>query len=143
MKKILLLLFLGLVLNSCSTDSTEPEVYYELLPISRCEMPYRFTAGETYELNMIFKMPTTCHVYKGIYFEGDGNTKTVAIQSVVYERNDCQSIDYNAATAPNLTSEKFNFTAEGPGTTYTFKIWTGKNEQGEDLYYDINVPVDN
>lgn len=147
MKKILLLLLMAFAVNSCSSDEDGPEVYYELIPIYRCEMPYRFTAGETYDLNMIFKMPTTCHAYKGIYIEGEGNVKTIAIQSIVYKRNDCQPINYDSTNAQQPTgeptSEKFKFTASGPGTTYIFKLWTGKNEQGEDTYYEVEVPVDN
>lgn len=145
MKKIALLLLLTFVASSCSTDSDEPEVYYELLPIQRCEMPYRMTSGETYEFKMIFQMPTTCHFYKGIYFEGDGDEKIVAIQSGVYQRNDCQIIDYGTTAQPQNqpVSREYTFTAGAPGTVYHFKMWTGKNEQGEDTYYEVQVPVEN
>ena len=145
MKKIALLLLLTFVVNSCSTDDGEPEVYYELLPIQRCEMPYRMTSGETYEFKMTFRMPTTCHFYKGVYFEGEGNEKIVAIQSGVYQRNDCQVIDYSSSVSPEYepVTKEYNFTAGGPGTVYTFKMWSGKNEQGEDTYYEVIVPVQN
>lgn len=144
MKKLLLLLLVVFALNGCSTDTdNQPKVYYELVPIDRCQMPYRFTSGETYELDMLFRMPTTCHTYKGIYFEGDGNVKTVAIQSTVFERNDCEAIVTTSGNAPTLTSAKYNFTAGAPGTMYTFKIWTGKNEQGENTFYEVEVPVTN
>ena len=147
MKKVALLLLAVFVLNACSTDDDKQlEVHYELLPISRCNMPYTFTSGETYEFTMIYKMPTTCHTYKGIYFEGDGTTKTVAIQSLVYERPDCQTIDYSSDSqpAPEVAITNYNFKATAPpGSVYTFKIWTGKDEQGEDTYYDVTVPVEN
>jgi hypothetical protein len=145
MKKIVLLLLVAFVLNSCDAgDDSQPQVHYELLPISRCNMPYSFTSGQTYEFTMIYKMPTTCHSYKGIYFEGEGTTKTVAIQSVVYERSDCQVIDYssNAQPAPEPEISNYEFKATAPvGSVYTFKIWTGKDEQGEDTYYDVTIPV--
>jgi len=145
MKKIALLLLAAFALNSCSTDDSQPEVHYELIPITRCQMPYRMTSGETYELRMIYRMPTTCHSYKGIYFEGEGDTKTVAIQTVVYQRSDCQTIDYTSSAQPvpepQISNYEFKATAP-PGSVYTFKIWTGKNEQGEDTYYDVTVPVE-
>lgn len=146
MKKLLLLLLVVLGLSACSPDdnSNQPKVYYELIPIDRCQMPYRMTSGETYDLDMFFQMPTTCHVYKGIYFEGEGNVKTVAIQATVFERNDCEIIPTtNDVGAPNQTTAKYNFTAGAPGTIYTFKIWTGKNEQGENTFYEVEVPVTN
>lgn len=137
-------MLLVFVANACSTDSDEPEAYYELLPIQRCEMPYRMTSGETYELKMIFKMPTTCHFYKGVYFEEDGNDRIVAIQAGVIKKNDCQEIDYSTNVQPQNqpVATRYNFTAGAPGTVYNFKIWSGKNEQGEDTYYDVQVPVD-
>ena len=138
-----MLFLIVLAATSCSTDGDQPEVQYELVPIITCEMPYYFTAGETYELRMIFKMPTTCHTYKGIYFEGEGNTKTLAIQTVVAQRNDCQPIEQIGTASPETESAKYNFTPSGPGSTYIFKIWTGKNEQGENTYYEVEVPVEN
>jgi hypothetical protein len=147
MKKIALLMLMTFALNSCSSDDdSPPEVHYELIPISRCQMPYKMTSGETYEFEMIYRMPTTCHGYKGIYFEGEGTTKTVAIQTVVYQRNDCQVIDYSSnmqpAPEPQVSNYEFKATAP-PGSVYTFKIWTGKDDQGEDTYYNVTVPVEN
>lgn len=145
MKKIALLLLLTFVVNSCSKDSDEPEVYYELLPIERCEMPYRMTSGETYEFRMTFRMPSTCHFYKGVYFEGNGEEKIVAIQSAVYQRDDCQEIDYSTNVQPQNqpVTKQYEFTAGAPGTLYHFKMWSGKNQQGEDTYYEVQVPVEN
>ncbi len=146
MKKIPLLLLAVFVLISCSPDNdSQPEVHYEVIPIARCHMPYSMTSGETYDFEMVYKMPTTCHAYKGIFFEGSGTTKTVAIQTVVYQRPDCKVIDYGAANAqpapePQVTSYQFKATAP-PGSVYTFKIWTGKDTDGQDSYYDVIVPV--
>lgn len=148
MKKITFLLLAVFVLGSCSSDEpSQPEVHYELIPISRCYMPYAMTSGETYEFQMIYKKPTTCHAYKGIYFEGSGTTRTVAIQTVVHQRTDCQVIDYGAtnaqpSTQPQVSNYQFKATAP-PGSVYTFKIWTGKDTDGQDSYYNVTVPVQN
>jgi len=145
MKKLLLLLFIALALNSCDTGDSDSDapVHYELLPIEYCEMPYRFTAGTSYEFEMLYKMPTSCYTYAGVYFEGEGSTKTIAIQTRVSEKNNCQPVTYNTVNGPgpDLESAKFNFTAGASGTVYTFKMWTGKDENGQDTYYDYVVPV--
>lgn len=145
MKKLVLLLFAVFALQGCSTDDNDqPLVYYELLPIDRCRMPYYFHSGESYEFTMTYRLPTTCHNYKGIYFEKKGDVYEAAIQSLVYARNDCQTIDYNSSAqpAPQASEAVVQFTANAPaGTTYTFRMWTGKDDQGQDTYYDVDVPV--
>jgi hypothetical protein len=143
MKKITLLLLI-LFAFSCSKDEgTDTAVYYELVPIQRCRMPYRFTAGQTYEFEMQYRQPSSCHFYKGIYFgKKPGNVRIVAIQCGVLESNSCVTYPVNSTSQPEPKVETYSFKAEA-GDPYTFKIWTGKNQQGEDTYYDVVVPVDN
>jgi len=145
MKKLLLFLFSLFALSACSTDDSQADVpvHYELLPIQYCQLPRSFTSGTTYEFEMFYKMPTTCHTYIGILLDGEDSTKKIAIQTRVAERNDCQPITYTTVSGPgpDLASAKFNFIAGDTGTIYTFKMWTGKNENGEDTYYDYVVPV--
>lgn len=145
MKKILLLLFSLFALCACSSDDSQADapVHYELLPIQYCQLPRSFTQGMTYEFEMFYKMPTTCHTYIGILFDGEDSTKKIAIQTRVTERNDCQPVTYTTVSGPgpDLSSAKFDFVAGDTGTVYTFKMWTGKDENGEDTYYDYVVPV--
>jgi hypothetical protein len=143
MKKIILLFIVAFALNSCTTEDNTQHVTYELLPIQSCQMPYEFVYGQTYELQMFFKKPTSCHFYKGIYFEKqEGNTRIVAIQSGVVESNSCVPYDDNTNELLTTTSTKCNFKVTGH-ENYIFKFWTGKNEQGENTYYEVEVPVDN
>ena len=105
-------------------------------------MPYAFIAGETYEFEMFYQQPTSCHFYKGIYFEKKpGNVRIVAIQCGVVESANCVTYS-DAQEALESKSAKCRFTAEA-GDPYIFRFWTGKNEQGEDTYYDVEVPVEN
>jgi len=144
MKRTILILLTFFALISCSKDEgTSTEVFYQLVPIQRCQMPYRFTAGQTYEFEMTYRQPTSCHFYKGIYFEKlPGNVRIVAIQCAVLKSSSCVTYPVNASTPQQPESATYNFTAEA-GSPYTFKIWTGKDAQGEDTYYDVVVPVDN
>lgn len=144
MKRAILLLLVFFVLNSCSTnEGNQTTVFYELVPIQRCQMPYRFTAGETYEFQMQYRQPSSCHFYKGVYFEKrPGNVRIVAIQCGVIESNLCVTYPVDSSSQPDPEIETYRFKAEA-GEPYTFKIWTGKDEHGEDTYYDVVVPVDN
>jgi len=125
-------------------EDRNPKVSYELMPIKSCRMPYFFVSGETYELEMFYIEPSTCHIYKGIYFEKQGNTRTVAIQATVIESSSCVTnpVDSTGTNSEFEKSVKFNFTATG-NEAYFFKFWTGKNQQGEDTYYEVEVPVEN
>lgn len=140
MKKLILLFIVAFALNSCTTEDNSPAVAYQLLPIQSCEMPYSFAYGATYEFQMFFKKPSSCHFYKGLYFEKQGNTRIVAIQSVLVESNSCIAYD-NPNTEEGTASAKCSFTVTGH-EPYTFKFWTGKNELGENTYYEVEIPVE-
>jgi hypothetical protein len=143
MKKIFLLLIVAFALNSCSMpEESSPTVFYQLVPIKSCRMPYRFYVGETYELEMFYRQPTSCHFYKGIYFEKEGNTRIVAIQCGVVESSNCVTYPDGSTATEEQKSAKCSFTPTG-NQPYIFRFWTGKNEQGEDTYYDVEVPVEN
>ena len=89
MKKITLLILTAFVINSWSTEENTPQVYYELLPIESCEVPNSFVSVQTYEMKLLHVIPTSCHFYKGIYFEKLANTRVIAVQSGVVVENTC------------------------------------------------------
>lgn len=145
MKNIILLLIIVFILSSCSAEEGNGQkVYYELVPIKRCIMPYSFVAGQTYEFEMLYKKPTSCHFYKGVYFaKKQGNLRIVAIQCGVVESNSCITYGENNSTnSPDSLTANYTFTATGT-EPYVFRFWKGKNAQGEDTYYDVEVPVEN
>lgn len=142
MKKLLLIFILAFALNSCTSEGNSPRVSYELIAIKRCIMPDSFVLGETYDLQMFYEKPTSCHYYKGIYFEKEGNTRIVAIQSGLVESNDCITYDYNNPITPGESSAHYSFKVT-EHQAYIFKFWTGRNEQGENTYYEVKVPVEN
>lgn len=125
---------LFLILNSCSVDEGE-KYHLDFLPIEEVDVPDSFQRGETYNIKVKYKRPTTCHVYNGIYYDRDLNIRTFAVQTVVYERNDCQNI-----VTPTLTEAAFNFQVQNSGS-YIFKFWQGKDDNGEDVFYEVEIPV--
>ncbi|UOX35126.1 hypothetical protein LXD69_06330 [Flavobacterium sediminilitoris] len=134
MKRIFFLLSLFLILNSCSVDEGE-RYHLDFLPIEEVDMPDSFQRGEIYNIKVKYKRPTTCYAYNGIYFDRELNTRTFAIQAVVYEKNDCQNI-----VDPILLEAAFNFEVLNSGS-YIFKFWQGKDDGGEDVFYEVEIPV--
>lgn len=136
MRKIISLLALIFISNSCSTD-TGPSYLYEVLPIESVDIPTNFTLGQTYPITVHYNRPTSCHHFNGLYYEKDLNVRNIAVQSAVEPRSDCQEL--NAADAANQYTFNFYVTSNG---SYLFKFWHGKDDQGNNIYLEYEVQVD-
>jgi len=135
MKKIISLIALFFLFISCSPDH-EPNYLYEVLPIESVDIPTEFTLGETYPITVHFNRPTSCHYFNGLYYQKDLNIRTVAVESAVEQRNNCQELSGDAA-ADEYT---FNFYVTSNGS-YIFKFWQGKDDQGNNIFLEYEVPV--
>lgn len=133
MKRIFFLLSLFLVLNSCSVDDGD-RYHFELLAVEEFEVPDSFTLDQTYTIKLKYYRPSSCHSRNGIYYDKHLNVRTVAIQNVVYEREDCQPIN------SQLVEESFDFYVTNNGS-YIFKFYKGKDVNGENVFEEVEVPV--
>jgi|UniRef100_UPI00404B7BE7 hypothetical protein len=134
MKKIIFLLLIAISFSSCSVDDDANNFYYEILPIESVIIPEEFELGQTYEITVTYLRPTTCHVFNNFYYESELNQRTIAVVTTVYQNNDCLVLIDEEAQAT------FNFMVNSNGT-YVFKFWQGEDENGNDLYYIVEVPV--
>lgn len=136
MKKIVSLLALIFLLNSCVPDD-RTDYLFELLPVESVEIPTEFTLGETYPIKMYYRRPTTCHTFNTIYYDKNLNIRTIAIESAVRQENDCQEL-----TEDNLVECSFNFLVTSNGS-YIFKFYQGQDAQGNNIFLEFEVPVTN
>lgn len=135
MKKIVFLLFICVItLTSCSLDNDNtPSYYLEITPIEDITMPEEFVHGQTHEIFMTYNRPNDCYVFNNFAYHSDGNERTIAVVNTVYTDASCNDL--------NETEEvSFNFlvTSTEP---YIFKFYQGENDEGEDQYYIIEIPV--
>jgi len=134
MKKLVIFCALLCSLASCSLgDSSEPNYRFEALPIESVDIPDEFTLGETYEITVYYNKPSNCYVFHDFYYVSDLNQRTVAVINTVYTDQACTQ-------ATELVNASFNFMVNSNGT-YVFKFWQGEDENGNDLYYIVEVPV--
>ena len=134
MKKLIVLCFVLLTVFSCSLDNDEQtEFHYEILPVENVQIPQEFMLGETYTITLSYYKPTGCHVFNDIYYKSELNERTVAVINTVYEGQNCSQ-------DPTLEEASFNFMVNSNGS-YVFKFWQGEDDNGEDLYYIVEVPV--
>lgn len=134
MKKIILVLILGFLVNSCSTSTYEPSYQFYLLPIYQVVMPESFTMNNVSNIVISYKRPTTCHIFSDFNYESDGFTRTIAIESAKVLLENCQT------DTQTIVEVNFPFKPIEPGT-YHFKFWTGVNSQGADQFIEEDVSV--
>ena len=134
MKKLLLLSLSLLLFMSCSTDNDEYNYYFEILPVESVDIPEEFVMGETYPITVTYNKPSSCYVYRNLYYAKENNQRTVAPIMTVYDNNNCETLEEYSEDAI------FNFIVTGNGS-YVFKFWQGEDEEGEDIYLTIEVPV--
>lgn len=134
MKKIIFLLSLFLVLNSCSTDDEGERYHFAILAVEQYDVPDSFTLDATYTITLKYYRPSSCHGRNRIYYEKNLNVRTIAIENVVFERNDCQPLN------DELVEESFNFHVTNNGS-YIFKFYKGKDVNGESVFEEVEVPV--
>lgn len=137
MKKWLVMSLCLIGIWSCSlSDDVALQYRYEFLPIESYDFPDHFIFGQTYNLNFYYKRPTTCHSYSGFYFESDENIRTIAIHSLVVNRNDCQPF---ADDSP-LSIAPMNFRVIQHGQ-YVFKLYKGKDIDENIIYEEVIIQV--
>ncbi|MGV7106690.1 hypothetical protein [Flavobacterium sp. U410] len=134
MKKIFLLLSLVFTIVSCSVNEDETNFHYELLPIQEVEIPSEFVMGQTYQIKMWYYRPSTCHSFGGFYYDKILNERTIAIQNIVQEESTCSTL------TDELVYATLDFYVTNNGS-YVFKFWQGVDDNLEDIFYEIEVPV--
>lgn len=134
MKKIVFFLILISSFLSCSTDDDNPSYTYKILPVDSYTVPTSFTLGQTYEIKLKYRKPTSCHIYQGIYYDKNLNTRTIAIQTAVQNDQVC-TLDI-----PPISEVSFNFMVTNTGS-YIFKFYKGKDADGKDIFESVEIPV--
>lgn len=140
MKKIFALLSLVLMCVSCLPDDSDyPKYHLELVPIDSVEIPMFFVQGETYDIKLFYKKLSTCHYPNGFYYQSEFNSRTIAVENVVYHRDDC-STDIPEEDLIQQMNFDFKVTQQEE-TVYTFKFYQGTEENGTPIYLIVEVPV--
>ena len=135
MKKIALLLVLMTTLVGCSLDNGNNDTYtYSVLPVESYTIPETFELGKTYTIKLTYQKPTSCHIYQGIYYAKDLNTRTIGVQAAVLDKQVC------GTEVPPVSETSFEFQVTATGT-YIFKFYKGKDADGKDLFEDVEIQV--
>jgi len=144
MKKILFLALLVslTLLNSCTPDDENAANFqFDFVPVESVIMPQAFNFGETHEISVTYKRPTTCHSFSNFqYIQDEGNERTVVVVNLVTSDNDCEELQGDFLE--DFQTETFSFSALNL-EPYIFQFWQGKDENNEDIFLVYEVPVNN
>ena len=121
---------------SCSLDEgNDPNFHFEALPVISADFPEFFEYGKIYRIDVVVERPSSCHFFETFDFNHTGETeRTVFGIATVFEDDDCAEI--TDGTFETFFDFEVRYTND-----YTFKLWSGKNENDEDEYLIVNVPV--
>jgi hypothetical protein len=136
-KKIIPLLTLFFILISCSSGD-DTQYSFKLMPIESVDIPAEFTLGETYPITVHYTVPTSCYYFSSLYYDKDLNIRTIAIENAIAQRNNCQDL----SAADGASTYTFNFYVTSNGS-YIFKFYQGKDDQGNNIFLEYEVPVTN
>ncbi len=135
MKKLFFIVFaLMLTLSSCIKDDG-PNFYYVPLQIESAELPDSFELNETYEIRVTFNRPDGCTSFGGFdVTPHDLTTRNVVV--IGTKRTDAEA----CTEAIEQESRTFNFRVIH-AQTYVFRFWHGQDEDGNQEYFEVEVPV--
>lgn len=135
--KIILTFFLATIFSGCLNDDDNIPFFYDGVAIEEVTIPDQFTRGETYEITVSYFRPSTCHSFSGFDYDGFGNERTVAVINVVIndDTTTCEDLQNT-----DLKEESFTFFVGGEDS-YVFRFWQGRDDQGNNQFLTIEVPV--
>ena len=137
-KKVLTVLILisTLLFNySCSLEDFDPEINFsiDVIAIESVDIDQEFILGQTHEIIMTYLAPTDCYEFNDFIYDVSGNQRTIAIVNTVYVRDNCEQINEMVEVSLNIEITSTE--------TYVFRFFQGKDEQGNDQYHIVEVPV--
>lgn len=133
MKKIVSLFSLFFVAIACNPSDDTQDIVYESQPILNVTLPDTIAVFDENEIEVEYLRPSTCHGFGGFYYDKEGLTRTIAVQTYFYQNNNCETLT-NDVKHETL---KFEPTVTG---TYTFRFWQGKDVNGQDVFLEIQRP---
>lgn len=133
MRKLFLCAITVLLLISCSLDDDSNNFELKTLPIKEAEVPAEFLFGDTYDITVTYDLPNSCYTFHSLFFQQEQDERIVAINALV---------DLESACTEALTEESFTFELIAlQRADYVFKFWKGVDNDGENIFEEVIVPV--
>ena len=133
MKRILLILIVIASFSACSLGDETPNQHFEYVPITEVDIPDQFTFGETYEIIVSYTLPSSCYSFYNFEYIYDETSREVYTYAIVNDDATCPQSTIEGEYIINVETRQ--------SEPYIFKFWQGSDNQGNDEYLIIEVPV--
>ncbi|MCK8523209.1 hypothetical protein M0D21_16640 [Aquimarina sp. D1M17] len=135
--KTVLVCLLATFLIGCDLDDDNTNFFYELVSIESVSVPDSFTRGETYTIDVNYFRPSSCHGFAGFDYNRFANERTVSVVNLVVNPDNCEDLG-----TTELIEQSFDFVV-GIENSYVFRFWQGRDDDGNNQFLTIEVPVEN
>ncbi len=133
MKQLFFALLFSSLFIACNNDDDAPNYHFEVLKIDEASIPTEFELNETYDITVKYTLPNGCHSFYSLYFQHKNASRIVAINSYVKDNVAC--------TEAAITKEYTFQLRASQSEDYVFKLWKGVDDDNEDIFEEIIVPV--
>ena len=111
----------------------EPNFSNEILPIQSVDVPDQFVLGEVHPISVTYTRPNGCFEFNSFIFQSDFNTRTVAVVDTFFQDETCTQ-------ETEIATVSFDFTVTN-SQNHIFQFFQGQDEQGQDQFLIVEVPV--
>ena len=134
---LIMIVALTFTVTSCSDDDVnDHDFHLEYIGVVSADLPDEFIYGQTYRINVTIELPNSCYYYYNQYdyfYEGTSR--------LIYP---IAHVDDNVPCTPNITETTFSIPVQAlQSETYIFKFYQGQDDEGQDTFLTIEVPVIN
>ncbi|MBK3517215.1 hypothetical protein [Carboxylicivirga marina] len=136
MKYLIALFLVAFLAFGCDDDddNNDHEYHLENIGVKTVNLPDSFTYGEIYKITGTIELPNSCYYYYNQYdYFYEGTTRIIYPLAHVDDGVSCTT---NTSVA-NFVIPLHVLQEE----TYTFKFYQGLDDQGEEMFLVIDVPV--
>lgn len=139
MKKVALLLLITLCWSCSVDDGSGDNFSFEIVPIATVETPETLVANDVNRIEFTYNLQSSCHSYNDLYYIENGNQRTIAVVNLVTDTNEvggeCQPL------TDVIDERGFDFFAPPGFSSVVFNFWQGQDENGQDVYLTMEIPV--
>ena len=135
MKHFIPLFLVAFLIFGCSDDDNNDHDYHlEYVNVISADLPDEFIYGLTYRINVTIELPNSCYYFYNQYdyfYEGTSR--------LIYPIG---HVDDGVPCTPNITETTFSIPVQVlQSAPYIFKFYQGEDENGQDVFLTIEVPV--
>ena len=135
MKRLKVLMLIALFISqSCSLENDNTLFSFDIVAISEIEIPVEFEINTIVEIKTYYVQKSQCHVfYDYIFKQIKKNEIEVYLAETYIENGACEQENFKVERSFKLKIQGYD--------KYSFRFWNGRNEQGENQFITVEVPV--